>query len=254
MAIAAVSMLGFVLLLKRPLKVSKGTFAKLFGIGLVVCAHWVTFYHSIKIANVSIALVSLSATALFTSFIEPIAYRKPIHLPDILSALCIILGIYLIFNFETRYAEGILYGLCSAFLAALFTVINSKQIKNRPAETICLYEMIGGFCGLSLFLLFSGGFEGFDFFISSSDWLWLLLLGTVCTAGAFVMGIAVMKNLSPYAVVLATNLEPVYGILFAWIIFGEKEHMTNGFYVGAGIVLLTVFTYPVIKRKLKIEN
>ena len=223
---------------------------KLLGIGVIVCIHWLTFFHAIKIANVAVALVSLSAAALFTSFLEPLFNRRKIYIPDMVAALFIILGIYLIFHFETRYTWGIIVGLTSAFMASLFTTINSKQIQNRSAEIISFYEMTGGFLALSIYLFISGNFNHFNFHLSGSDFAYLFLLGTVCTAMAYVMGVAVMKELSAYTVVLTTNLEPVYGIILAYFIFGDKEHMTSGFYMGAGLILSTVFIYPIIKRRL----
>lgn len=250
MLIAAVSMFIYILFRRKKLLIEPLQMLKLLGIGVIVALHWLTFFHSIKVANVAVALVSLSAAALFTSFLEPLLHRRKIFIPDMVAALFIILGIYLIFHFETRYSWGIIVGLISAFMASLFTTINSKQIQNRSAEIISFYEMIGGFLALSLYLFFSGEFANFNFHISASDFGYLLLLGTVCTAMAYVMGVAVMKELSAYTVVLTTNLEPVYGILLAYFIFGDKERMTGGFYIGASLILLTIFCYPIIKKQL----
>lgn len=249
MLIAALSMLGYMLFLKKQLTIGKLPIAKLMGIGCIVCLHWLTFFHSIKISTVAVALVSLSATALFTSLLEPLFKRSSFFIPDLIAAICIIFGIYLIFHFESRYTLGIVVGLTSALMAAIFTIINSRQIQNRSAEVISFYEMSGGFIALSLFLFFSGEFKDFNFMISFSDFGYLFLLGTVCTAMAYVMGVAVMKELSAYTVVLTTNLEPVYGILLAYFIFGDKERMTPGFYAGATLILATVMIYPIIKRK-----
>jgi drug/metabolite transporter (DMT)-like permease len=222
---------------------------KLLGIGGIVALHWFFFYHSIKISTVSVALVCLSSTALFTSFLSPIFIKKAkISLVDLIIGLVIILGIILIFSFETQYTEGIVYGLICSFCAAIFTILNEKEVQDMPASTIGMYEMIGGFVLLSFYMLFTDGQNNYQMAISMADFIYLMLLGTVCTALAYVTGVAVMKELSAYTVVLTTNLEPVYGIILAVLIFGKKELMTAGFYQGAAIILLAVFVYPFVKR------
>jgi drug/metabolite transporter (DMT)-like permease len=221
----------------------------LLGIGGIVALHWFFFYHSIKTSTISVALVCLSSTALFTSFMSPIFNKKTkISLVDLFIALLIIVGIIFIFSFETQYTEGIIYGLIASFCAALFTILNEIEVKDLPASTIGSYQMIGGFLCLSAYLALTNHQHNYQFAISMSDFGYLVLLGTVCTALAYVTGVAVMKELSAYTVVLTTNLEPVYGIVLAVLIFGKRELMTAGFYQGAAIILLAVFVYPFVKR------
>ncbi len=250
MLIAAVSMLVYIVVIGGKVALAPKQITKLLLVGGIVAAHWLTFFHAIKIANVSVALVSLSAAALFTSFMEPLWNRKKVYFPDIIAALFIILGIYLIFKFESNYTWGIITGLASALFAAIFTTINAKEIQNKSAEVISFYEMAGGFIVISLYLIFTQQINSSLLTISIADLGYLLVLGTVCTAMAYVMGVAVMKELSAYTVVLTTNLEPVYGIILAYFIFGEKEHMTAGFYFGAALILLTIFIYPILKKRL----
>ncbi len=220
----------------------------LLGIGGIVALHWFFFYHSIKTSTISVALVCLSSTALFTSFLSPIFNKKAkISIVDLIIGLVIIVGIAFIFSFETQYTEGIIYGLIASFCAAIFTIFNEIEVKDLPASTIGLYEMFGGFLLLSLYLGFTNSQNQYQLAISSSDFWYLMLLGTVCTALAYVTGVAVMKELSAYTVVLTTNLEPVYGIVLAVLIFGKRELMTAGFYQGAAIILLAVFVYPFVK-------
>ncbi len=233
---------------KNSTNISLKSKLKLLGIGGIVALHWFFFYHSIKISTISVALVCLSSTALFTSFLSPIFIKKAkISIVDLVIGLVIILGIILIFSFETQYTEGIIYGLICSFCAAIFTILNEKEVKDLPASTIGMYEMIGGFVLLSLYLFFTKDQQNYQFAISTADFWYLMLLGTVCTALAYVTGVAVMKELSAYTVVLTTNLEPVYGIILAVLIFGKKELMTAGFYQGAAIILLAVFVYPYVK-------
>lgn len=221
------------------------------GIGVIVALHWFFFYHSIKNSSISVALVCLSSTALFTSFMSPLFNKKSsFSWVDIGTGLVIIVGIVLIFHFETRYTEGIIYGLICSFMAALFTILNEIEVKGLSASKIGKFEMMGGFIAMSAYLAISSSSHEYNLRLNNADIGYLILLGTVCTAFAYVMGVAVMKELSAYMVVLITNLEPVYGIILAFLIFGKRELMTAGFYQGAGIILLAVFLYPFIKRKL----
>jgi drug/metabolite transporter (DMT)-like permease len=221
---------------------------KLLGIGGIVALHWFFFYHSIKTSTISVSLVCLSSSALFTSFLSPIFNKKKhISIVDLLIGTVIILGIILIFSFESRYTEGIIYGLFASLFATIFTILNEIEVKGLKASTIGKYEMIGGFVCISLYMLLTNTQNNYQLNISSTDLIYLLVLGTVCTALAYVMGVAVMKELSAYTVVLTTNLEPVYGIILAVLIFGKRELMTAGFYQGAAIILVSVFVYPFVK-------
>jgi drug/metabolite transporter (DMT)-like permease len=153
----------------------------------------------------------------------------------------------MIFKFESRYSAGIICGLLSALCASIFSIINSKQIQNRPAPIISFYELIGAWFWVSIYLLISEGLKA-PVALSISDLFFLFILGTICTSLAYVAGVAVMKELSAFRVALITNLEPVYGIILAFIFFGKKEQMTPGFYAGAIIVLGTIFLYPYLKN------
>lgn len=248
--IASVSLLAYFLWTKTDFKVSGKVFIRLFFTGAIVGLHWILFFGSIKAATVSVAMVCLSSLTLFTAILEPILKRTKISKLEILVGLFIIFGIYLIFKFETQYKLGILMGLGSAVCASLFSIINSKQIQNRPAPIISFYEMVGAFFWISLYLLFTNGYNS-QMILKPSDLIYLLILGTICTSVAYVAGVSVMKELSAFRVALITNLEPVYAIILALIIFGKDEKMTNGFYFGAVIVLGAIFLFPVVKSKIE---
>ncbi len=253
MLIASISLFAYeYFFVKSDSALSNKQRLKLLGIGGIVALHWFFFYHSIKTSTISVALVCLSSSALFTSFLSPIFNKKKeISLVDLIIGLVIIIGIVLIFSFETKYTEGIIYGLLASLFATIFTILNEIEVKGLKASTIGKYEMLGGFIGISIYMLLTNSQHPYQMQISSSDLMYLIILGTVCTALAYVMGVAVMKELSAYTVVLTTNLEPVYGIILAVIIFGKKELMTAGFYQGAAIILLAVFVYPFVKAYLK---
>lgn len=250
MLIAGISLFIYLKISNKSLRINQTTFLRLFGIGCIVALHWVLFYYTIKISTISVALVTLSATALFISLLNPLINQSRLYKTDVIIGLVIIAGIYLIYHFESQYSIGILTGLLSSLTAAVFTLINEKQVKNRDAVTISAYQMLGGFMLLSAYLFVSSFFQKLNLAITINDLIYLLLLGVICTAFAYVSGVKVMKEISAYTVALITNLEPVYGICLAFLIFGNKEKMTGGFYAGAAVILTAVFIHPVLKKKL----
>ena len=237
---------------KLPLRVPLKILVQFLFCGLVIALHWFTFFHAIKISNVSITLACLSTGALFASIIEPLLYGKKIVPYEVFFGLLVVVGLYIIFNVEGNYFWGIITALTSAFLSALFAVINSRLVKSCNATVISFYELSGGVIFFSFLLLFFGSFS-FEFFqLSVKDLLYLLILSSVCTAYAFIASTSVMKFLSPYTVMLTINLEPIYGIILAVLIFEEKEKMSFGFYIGAFIILLTVLLNAVIKSRKRL--
>ena len=256
---------GFILLWlwykKRSLRISPGKILILIIAGVVIALHWLTFFGAIKVSNVSITLALLSTGALFTSILEPIFYKRKFVGYEIFFGLVVIAGLYIIFKVETQYTLGIILGLISAFLSAVFTLINGKLIKHSTASVISFYELLTGVIAISIYLLivtFSGdGNSGFNrefFILSFNDWMYLLILASICTAYAFIAAVAVMKHLSPYTVMLTINLEPIYGIFLAFLVFGNKEQMAPEFYYGAALILTTVVLNGYLKTKRKINK
>lgn len=247
--IAAITLFIYFKVKKIDLKVSRQQLFQFLATGAIVALHWILFFQSIKVSTVSVTLVCLSSLTLFTSILEPLIKKQPISISDILVGLVIILGIYLIFTFESQYTLGIIFGLTCALAASLFSIINSNLIKKSNASIIGFYEMSGAFFWISIYRIFDKSLIQESFNLSLQDWLYLLILGTICTALAYVAGVAVMRTLSAFRVALITNLEPVYGIVLALIFFGTKEAMTLGFYMGALLILSAVFLYPIYKRR-----
>lgn len=230
-------------------KVNRSIFFKLFFTGALVGGHWILFFQSIKSSTVSVTLVCLSSLTLFTAIFEPLLSKKRISKLEILAGILIISGIFLIFKFETQYTLGIIFGLLSASFASLFSIINSKQVQQRPAPVIAFYELMGALFWITLYLLFTGGFNS-SMKLIPADIGYLLILGTVCTSLAYVAGVSVMKELSAFRVALITNLEPVYGIIMAFLFFGDLDKMTAGFWAGAIIILSTIFLFPVVQKQV----
>jgi drug/metabolite transporter (DMT)-like permease len=251
MVFALIMMVIILIIRKENLQIKNQTKTKLLLTGIIIALHWFTFYEAIKTANVSIALICLSASAFFCSILEPIFHKRKIIWYELLFGVIVIVGISIIFKVETQYKNGIIIGLISAFLSALFSVINGKFVKKISPYTISFYEISGGLIFITLILLFTGKFTESFFQISIADLGWLLILSSVCTAYAFSASIKVMKVLTPYTVMLTVNLEPVYGIILAVLIFKNSENMSPMFYVGAGIILLTIVINGILKNRKK---
>ena len=234
-----------------PLRNTRKTLGAFLVAGFLIALHWLTFFGAIKISNVSVTLAVMSTGAFFTSFIEPIYYKRRIVGYEVLFGFLAMIGLYIIFRVESDNILGIILALCSAFLAAMFAVINGKLVQRHRASVISFYELFFGMLCISIFLAFRGDFSQDFFRLKGSDWIYLLVLASVCTAYAFLASVNIMKWLSPYTVMLTINLEPVYGIILALLILGDSENMSPGFYYGALIILLTVLANGVFKMRTK---
>ncbi len=251
MLFAAISLLIFIKWKNIKLSIGKKDIIRLIGIGLVVAIHWITFFGAIKIANVSVTLGIMASGTLFASILEPIFFKQKINWLEFLIGIFIVVGLYLIFSYEIHYIKGILVAIISSILATLFTILNKSFTHKYTPTLISFYEMTGGFIGITLYLLITQQINTELLSPSISDFLYMLLLGVVCTAFAFAISVDVMKELSAYNIILAINMEPVYGIILAYFIFGDSEYMSGGFYIGTIVILLSVFIYPTIKAKVK---
>ncbi|WP_090464858.1 DMT family transporter [Mucilaginibacter sp. OK268] len=247
--IAVISLFLYFNFNRTAIKVDQKTFLKMAFTGALVGGHWVLFFASIKLSTVPVTLVCLSSITLFTAIFEPLLNKTKISKLEIMAGLLIITGIVLIFKFESHYTKGIITGLASAVCASLFSIINSKFVKKHEAPIIAFYELTGAFLWISIYLLLTNGFNR-PLLLKPSDIGYLVLLGTICTSLAYVAGVSVMRELSAFKVALITNLEPVYGILMSFIFFGDMNKMTVGFWVGAVIILSTIFLYPVARKQI----
>ena len=249
MLFAVLFLLLFFIIKKKSLRTTPKGLLKFLISGIIIALHWVAFFTAIKIANISIALIAMSTGALFTSLIEPLFFKRRLILLELLFGLIVIAGLYLIFNVESEYTIGIIYALVASFLSALFTVLNGLFIKKYDAGVISFYQLLFGVGFISIYILASSDFTISDFTLNSSDIFYLLILSSICTAYAFVVSVDIMKYLTPYTVMLTINLEPVYGIILAVLIFGKKEEMSPQFYIGAVIILVTVIINGILKNK-----
>jgi drug/metabolite transporter (DMT)-like permease len=251
MLIAVMCLLIILPLLKKKLIISKSLFFKLLFCGILISLHWVFFFKAIKASNVSITLSILSLGAFMTSFLEPLFYKKKIIFYEVFLGLLVVLGTAIIFKTQFKYIEGIIYSLISVIFSVLFTLINGKLVGQASSYTISLYELLGGFITLSFILILSNDFNTELFVLKNNDFLWLLILGTICTAYAFVVSVDVMKHLSPYSLMLSINMEPIYGILLASLFLNESKNMSYQFYMGFSFIFLAVVLNGILKIRQK---
>jgi drug/metabolite transporter (DMT)-like permease len=249
MLFASIFIILYIRISKISLKVKRETFVLFLLAGFIIAMHWLTFFKAIKESNVSVTLACLSTGAFFTSILEPIFYKRKVIAYEVLFGIVVIVGLYMIFRVQVNFIYGIILALTSSFLGATFSLINGKFAQKYESPVISFYEISGGVLFLSLFLAYNHSFKASFFHLTGYDFMWLLVLSSICTAYAFIASVSVMKFLSPYTVMLTINLEPVYGIILALLIFNDKERMSFSFYVGALIILSTVILNGILKNK-----
>jgi drug/metabolite transporter (DMT)-like permease len=228
---------------------------KLIAIGILVGLHWTTFFASIKVSNISIALSCLAASPFFTSIIEPIFMKRKIRFSEIILASMVVLGFAFIFDMRGKFLLGMILGILSALGAATFSVMNKTIVDKYEPFSIMLVEFLAGFAFLiALCPLYLYFFPNTKLIPSASDWGYLLILALLCTTFAYTLSILALKYVSAFTSSLTINLEPVYGILFAYWGFDESKELSTNFYIGTGIVLLSVFLNPLINKVLNLKT
>lgn len=234
--------LWFLFFLRKKLqRISLREIVKITGVGAIAALHWVTFYGSIKYSNVSVALVCFSAIGFFTAIFEPLIVRKKMNWTELLLGLIAIVGISLIFHFDPQYKTGIIVGLISALLGSIFPICNRQLLQKHTTETVTLYELSGGFLFLSVLLPFYLQYFPADHILPTlSDLGWLLVLAWFCTVLAFNLSMNALRKISAFTVNLTYNLEPLYGIALAFVVYREDKLLTGAFYIGLLFILLSV--------------
>ena len=256
MLIGWTTLLVYLIFIKQQILIDSKNILKLLGNGVLIGLHWYCFFEAIIRSNVSIALVFLSTTALFTSFVEPLLTEKKFEPKELITSILVVLGIIIIMNdleylSNKDYFIGIIYSLVSALLAALFSVLNSVFVKTNHAGVISFYELLGGFVFTSVLFLISGDLVLNELKLNVEQIIWLLILGIICTSFAFLMGVYVMRFIPAYTVNLSVNLEPIYAILLALLFFKDSELMGLNFYLGAIIVVGSILLNALFKNKKK---
>ena len=248
--IAAILIFVFLFLIyKDSLRLSNSSFFNFFIGGLLISIHWYLFFYSIKISSISLTLSILSTASLMTSFLEPIFYKRPFRIHELVFGLIAVVGLVLIFGIQYENYFAILISLICTLLSVLFSILNGYLIKNHSSLQISFYEILFGLIITSFIILFSDIQFPSLISIKFTDWIYIFILGSLCTAYAFVASTYILKFISPYTMMMSLNLEPIYGIIFSLIIFGEKEYMSIQFYIGSGIIFLGVIGNILYKYK-----
>lgn len=223
-------------------------------VGLLIALHWIFFFHAIHISNVSITLSVFSLGAFLASLLEPLFYSRKVLWYEVFFGLIIVAALSIIMRVELAYFEGMLFALVSILLGVLFTLFNGKLIQKHDSAVITFYEFIAGLLFISGYFVYQNKFTATFFEVSDRNWVLLFILSSVCTAYAFTASVRVMKQLSPYTVMLTTNLEPVYGIVLAYFIIGGKEKMSPSFYAGAVVIILVVVLNGILKHRRNLRT
>lgn len=251
--LSAVGMGIIVLAGRGSLDIGKKDILGLLFTGVLVAIHWIAFFGSARLSNVSVSLVGFATASLWTAFIEPISQRKKIKGFEVFLGLCVIAGIVIVFSYQYSYRTGFIVAIFSGFMAAVFAVINARYATRVDPKTITFYEMTGAALATALFFPVYTRYWATDGILrltpTGEDWIYLLILAGVCTVYAFTAMVRLMKRISVFFIQLTINLEPVYGILLALVFFGERERMDFRFYLGTAIVIGALLAYPFLKRR-----
>ena len=251
MLIAFITLFTFLAFKKELTKIKKKDFFGLLFVGSLVAVHWFFFFESIKVSNVSVAVVCLSTASFFSAMIEPFFLKRKPKLYEYILGIVVFVTLFLMLEAETKYTMGYVYGIIASFLGTLFTLYNAKYISRLEASKITMVEMLAGVIIFSILMLLNKEIGINNLKININDFVYLFLLGTICTAAVFVWMVEIMKYISPYSLIMAINLEPIYSIVLALIIFSESEHMNLSFYIGASVIILVVFLESYLKNKIK---
>jgi drug/metabolite transporter (DMT)-like permease len=253
--LAALGMGAVIFFTRGSFKISGGDLTKLILIGFIVSLHWICFFGSARVANVSVSLVGFATNSLWAALLEPWFNKTRLKKYEVLLGVVVLTGLYVIFSFDFQYKLGLFFGVMAGFTSALFGVFNSRLVRKIPARTITFYEMIGVFIGTAIFLpvyqVTWAEHGALQLTPNGWDWVYIALLAGVCSVYAYTVAVELMKRISVFMIQLTLNLEPVYGIIMAVIIFGEKEKMNFNFYLGTLIILGAVVVYPFLKRRFE---
>ncbi len=248
----AISLWLLAVIRRQDIRIDRRDLWRIIGIGGIAALHWVAFYGSIKYSNVSVGLLCFSAIGFFTAIIEPLVLRHRMDVVELLLGLLVIVGIFLIFRVDPHYKTGIALGLVSSLLASLFPVLNKRILRRVPAATVTLYELSGGWGVLTILMpLYLWLFPAPSLIPGLTDLGWLLVLSWACTVLAFNLGLLALQKISAFTVSLTYNLEPVYGILLAFVVFREDRYFNRGFYLGLGIILGSILLQMIRLGKIK---
>lgn len=250
--LAAIGLAALLVLTQRSFKLTSKDYLIITLTGFLISIHWITFFASARLSNASVSLVGFATTSLWTALLEPWMKNRKLKWYELGLGLTVLIGLYIIFSFDFRFKLGLVLGIISGFTLAIFAILNSTFVQRINPFTITFYEMVGATLCTAIFfpmymMLWSDGSLNFN--LTSMDWFYIAILALVCTVYAYSEMVSLMKQLSVFVIQLSFNLEPLYGIVLAVIIFGESERMHINFYLGTAVILFAVLSYPFVKKK-----
>ena len=219
------------------------------GVGSIVTLHWIFFFESIKVSSVSVAVICLSTSSLFSAFIEPVFLKRKVIKYEVIMGFLVIIALSYMLGTDSENFLGYIYGILAAFLGTLFTLFNAVYLKKIDASKISMVEMLSGVIIISIIFIFKDDYTVIETIPTFSDSFYLIVLGILCTAMVFVWMTEIMRHISPYSLIMAINLEPIYSIVLALLIFGDSEFMNNSFYIGSSAIIAIVFLEAYLKNK-----
>ncbi|MCJ0741976.1 DMT family transporter [Pedobacter montanisoli] len=241
MMLAGIILVLLALLSKQKFNISLKKQIQIGAVGAVLAIHWVFFYGSIKYANISVGVVCFALSSFFTAVLDPLLSKRRIAIQEVLLSGISVLGIGLIFGLDSTYRLGIFLGMISSLFSAVYTILNKKLAEQYTGKTIQLYQMTWGFLGFSLLMpLFAFIFKVDRYLPTLKDLFWLLILVVFCTILMYVFILNALKKISAFTVSLSFNLEPLYTIFLAIIIYHENHELSLAFYAGLLLIVLSV--------------
>ena len=251
--LSALGLAMVMIIVREKFRVTTAQFTKLILIGGIVGLHWVAFFESARVSNVSVSLVGFATNSLWTAILDPLLNRSAIKKFELVLGLIVIFGLYIIFSFDFQYPLGLMLGVLAGFTSAIFSIFNSRMVRTVPAFTISFYEMMGIFIVLGLcFPIYKMTWAPnnvLHLVPGVMDWIYMIVLSGACSVYAYAAAVELMKKISVFLIQLTLNLEPVYGIVMAVIIFGAEEKMGLNFYLGTLIILCAVIFYPFLRKR-----
>jgi drug/metabolite transporter (DMT)-like permease len=250
---AALGMALVIYILRGSFYINRTDLFKLFAIGSIVAVHWLAFFGSARVSNVSVSLVGFATNSLWAALLDPWFKKTQLKKYELVLGVIVLVGLYIIFSFDFQYKFGLFLGIIAGFTSALFSVFNSKLVTRLPARTITFYEMIGVFLSIGIFIpIYNASVSEQDILTlspSAMDLMYIAILAGVCSVYAYTVATELMKRISVFMIQLCLNLEPIYGIIMAVIIFGQEEKMNANFYIGTIVILCAVAAYPLMKKR-----
>ncbi|MDF1695816.1 MAG: DMT family transporter [Saprospiraceae bacterium] len=250
--ITSLSLLSFIRFGKDLLSLKRKTALPLIGIGCLVAIHWICFYGSIKLSNASVGLIAMATTSVFTSLLEPWIMKRRVDILEIIMGLLIILGmLFIVQTIDLSMKNGFMVGFAAAFFAALFGTLNKKYVDDTNPYIITFVELGSAWAFISVLFILGGSYMDLSNFVPVrwEDWMYILILALLCTTLAYILSLRALKHLTAFATNLVINLEPLYGILLAAAILKEYEQLTTNFYIGGGIIIAIIVSYPILKKR-----